>query len=152
MKKLNKPSLKSFLKAQDYFPVKLKTLPSGHHLIKAKLNGKKGNFILDTGASTTCISQEKVPYFKLKVKETDHKATGAGTTEIDIQLAKKNKLKIGEWGLKKMQVVVMDLSHINQALSVFDIQVDGIIGADILHLAKAVIQYEKELLYLKLKK
>ena len=149
MKNLNDMKLKKFLKQQGYKSVNLKTLPSGHHLIKAKINGKKGNFILDTGASTTCIDQNKIKQFKLKAKDTEHKATGAGTMEIDIQLAKKNKLAIGAWNIKKVPVVIMDLSHINTALAMFDVEVDGIIGSDILHQGKGIIEYEKERLFLK---
>jgi len=141
--------LDKFLRNKNYMPVQLAVIPSGHHLVSVKLNGKKGLFILDTGASNTCIDEAKASFFKLKLKDTDHKATGAGTTEIDIRLAKKNKLKIGDWKLKKLPVVVMDLSHINQALSMFEVEVDGIIGADVLRAGKGVIQFDKERLYLK---
>jgi len=141
--------LKKILVKNGYQIIKLTTLPSGHHLITAKLNKKKGAFILDTGASNTCIDTSKAKRFKLKLKETDHKATGAGTLEIDIQTAHKNTLKIDGWKIKKLDVVVMDLSHINQALSIFDIKIDGIIGADILQAGKGIIQYDKELLFLK---
>jgi len=141
--------LEKFLRKKNYIPVQLAVIPSGHHLVSVKLNGKKGLFILDTGASNTCVDEAKAKHFKLKLKDTDHKATGAGTTEIDIQLAKKNRLKIGDWKIKKLPVVVMDLSHINQALSMFEIEIDGIVGADVLRSGKGVIQFDKELLYLK---
>ncbi len=146
---MNKIKLKKFLKAQNYKTIVLTTIPSGHHMLQAKLNGKKGLFILDTGASNTCVDEAKAQKFKLKTKDTEHKATGAGTSEIDIQLSKKNKLRIGKWQSKKIPVVVMDLRHINEALSIFDLEIDGIIGADILHQGKGIIQYEKELLFLK---
>ena len=43
------------------------------------------------------------------------------------------------------------MTHINKALSERDIEVvDGIIGADILKKGKAIIDYEKNKLYLKL--
>ncbi len=141
--------LEKFLTRKKYKAVQLAVIPSGHHLISAKLNGKKGLFILDTGASNTCVDEQKASFFKLKLKDTEHKATGAGSTEIDIQLSKKNKLKIGDWKIKKLPVVVMDLSHINQALSMFDVKVDGIIGADVLRFGKGIIQFDKELLFLK---
>ena len=142
--------LKKYLKQQGYKSINLTTLPSGHHVVKAKINGTKGIFILDTGASTTCINQDKIDQFKLKAKDTEQKATGAGTTEIDVQLAKKNKITIGAWKVKKTPVVIMDLTHINTALSMFDIKIDGIIGSDILHKGKGIIEYEKERLFLKL--
>ena len=141
--------LKKFLKKQGYHATYLTTLPSGHHMLSAKLNGKRGNFILDTGASTTCVDEAKVERFKIKSKDTDHKATGAGSSDIDIRFSKKNKLKIGDWQIKKIPLVVMDLGHINEVLNTFDVEIDGIIGSDILHNGKGIIQYEKELLFLK---
>ncbi len=141
--------LKKFLKKHGYQIIYLTTLPSGHHLLGAKLNGKNGNFILDTGASTTCIDENKIEKFKIKAKDTEHKATGAGSNDIDILFSKKNKLKIGNWQIKKIPLVVMNLEHINEVLNIFDIEIDGIIGADVLHKGKGIIQYEKELLFLK---
>jgi len=142
-------TIKKFLKNKGYQTIPLKTLPSGHHVLHTVFNKKKGVFILDTGASNTCIDVSKAKKFKLKLKETEHKATGAGSLEIDIQTAHKNKMHIQDWKVKKLDVVVMDLSHINQALTIFDTKIDGIIGADILQAGKGIIQYDKELLYLK---
>jgi len=141
--------LKKILKQKGYFPIKLKTIPSGHHIINAKINGKKGSFILDTGASNTVIDMDRAKKFKIKLKNTEHKATGAGTQEIDIQTTGKNNLQIGKWSKKKMRFVSMDLSHINIALEMFEVDVDGIIGADVLHDGKGIIQYDKDLLFLK---
>jgi len=149
MKNLNKTKLKKYLKEKGYQQIVLTTIPSGHHLLSAKLNGKKGIFILDTGASTTCIDESKIDKFKIKSKKTDHKATGAGTSDIDIKLSKKNTLNISGWKIKKLPVVVMNLSHVNEALSMFDIEVDGIIGSDVLHQGKGIIEYEKDRLFLK---
>jgi hypothetical protein len=143
--------LKNFLQKKNYLVIALNVIPSGHHIVKAKINGKKGVFILDTGASNTCIDSERIKYFKLKTKKTSHKATGAGTNEIDIEMSKKNFLIIADWKIKKLPLVVMDLSHINDALSIFNVHVDGIIGSDILHKGKGIIQYDKDLLFLKKK-
>jgi len=141
--------LKKILKTKGYFPVKLKTIASGHHVLKAEINGKKGLFILDTGASNSVIDTNRAKKFKLKLKETEHKATGAGTGEIDINTTGKNKLKIGKWKRDKMRFVTMDLSHINIALELVEVEVDGIIGADVLHEGGGIIQYDKDLLFLK---
>ena len=49
-----------------------------------------------------------------------------------------------------MFLVLFDLNHINSALNEREIQkVDGIIGADTLKKAKAIIDYESNKLYLK---
>ncbi len=141
--------LKKILKKKGYIPVKLKTIGSGHHVLKAQINGEKGLFILDTGASNSVIDTKRAKKFQLKLKQTEHKATGAGTTEIDINTTGKNCLEIGKWRRRKMRFVTMDLSHINAALEMVEVEIDGIIGADILHRGKGIIQYDKDLLFLK---
>lgn len=141
--------LKKILTKNGYIPVKLYVIPSGHHWLKAKINGKEGRFILDTGASNTVIDINRASKFKIKLKASEHKATGAGTNEIDLNTTGKNRLKIGKWKAGKMRFVSMDLSHINTALEMFDVEMDGIIGADVLHRGKGIIQYDKDLLFLK---
>ncbi|MCK4562933.1 MAG: acid protease, partial [Flavobacteriaceae bacterium] len=82
-------------------------------------------------------------------EESEHKASGAGSTEIDTLISKKNNIKIGEFKLKRTPLILIDLSHINNALVKQNAgPVKGIIGADILHKGKAIIDYNKKYLYL----
>ena len=70
---------------------------------------------------------------------------------MSTQISKKNKLKIGKWRKEKVSLILFNLTHVNTALVSHDAKpVDGIIGADVLKKAKAIIDYEKKLLYLKL--
>ena len=70
---------------------------------------------------------------------------------MKLKSLKKNKLQIGKWISKSSPIVLFDMTHINKALSERNIKaVDGIIGADILKKGKAIIDYEKSKLYLKL--
>jgi hypothetical protein len=58
-------------------------------------------------------------------------------------------LKIGKFELKKAPLILIDLSHINNALIKQNAKsIQGIIGADILHKGKAIIYYNKKYLYL----
>lgn len=142
-------SLQKFLIDKKYHSIKLKKTITNHFEIKAKINGIKGRFILDTGASNTCVGLNEIEKFNLKTENSDHKAAGAGTMEIDTQMSKNNTLKIGEYKIKKVQLVLIDLSHINNALKKQEAkEINGIIGADILEKAKAVIDYKKKKLYL----
>jgi len=144
-------SLKDFLLDKGYIKVKLKLTKTNHFEIKATINGVKGLFILDTGASNSCVGFEGVKTFKLTAKDSDVKAAGAGATDMLTQLSKKNKLKIGKWKKDKVALVLFNLTHVNTALLHHNAQpVDGIIGADILKKAKAVIDYEKNNVYLKM--
>lgn len=144
-------SLKQFLLARDYTKVKLKLTKTNHFEIKASINGVKGLFILDTGASNSCVGFEGIKTFNLKAKDSEIKAAGAGATDMLTQVSKKNKLKIGTWKKDKVALILFNLSHVNTALLNYNSKpVDGIIGADILKKAKAIIDYDKNYVYLKL--
>ena len=144
-------SLQEFLLEKGYSKVKLKLTKTNHFEIKATINGQKGLFILDTGASNSCVGFEAIETFKLKVKDSEIKAAGAGAIDMETKTSKKNKVKIGKWSNDKIVLVLFNLTHINKALTNHNSKpVDGIIGADILKKSKAVIDYEKKHIYLKL--
>ena len=107
-------------------------------------------FILDTGASSSCVGFEAVDTFNLDVLDSEIKAAGAGATDMVTQVSKKNSLKIGMWKQEKSVLILFNLTHVNTALTNHNSKpVDGIIGADILKKGKAIIDYEKKYLYLK---
>ena len=145
--------LKDFLIQQGYVRVKLKKTITNHFEIKAKINGVKGNFILDTGASKSCVGTEDIEFFNLMSEESEHKASGAGPSEIDTLVSTKNEINLGKFKIKKLSLILIDLSHINKALEKQEANpVKGIIGADILIKGKAIIDYNKKYLYLLNKK
>lgn len=145
--------LKDFLIQQGYVRVKLKKTITNHFEIKAKINGVKGNFILDTGASKSCVGTEDIEFFNLMSEESEHKASGAGPSEIDTLISSKNEISLGKFKIKKLSLILIDLSHINNALEKQEANpVKGIIGADILIKGKAIIDYNKKYLYLLNKK
>lgn len=146
-------SLKKYLKKKGYHKIPLTMTKTNHLELSAKINGTAGRFILDTGASNTCIGSDRIAYFKLKSKESKIKAAGAGATDMETLTSKKNTIDIGKWRHKKLKIVLFDLVHVNTALITHDAEpVDGIIGADVLNTGKAIIDYKKKVLYLKVKK
>jgi len=143
-------TLQEFLLQQGYIKIKLKFTKTNHFEIKANINGVKGRFILDTGASNSCIGFDSVKDFNLKVEDSEVKAAGAGAVDMLTQLSKKNVIKIGKWKRDKVALILFNLTHVNTALTNHDSNpVDGIIGADILKKGKAIIDYNKKYLYLK---
>ncbi|WP_340075188.1 retropepsin-like aspartic protease [Leptobacterium sp. I13] len=143
-------SLKRFLKEKGYVKIPLTLTHTGHFEVTAVINGVEGHFILDTGASNTCVDFNSISHFKLAPETTEIKASGAGAREMDTQIAKKNRLKLGKWQKKKVAIVLFNMTHINEALKDHDaVPIDGIIGADILKKGKAVIDYDKKYLYIK---
>ncbi|RTY85705.1 acid protease [Flavobacterium sp. RSP49] len=142
-------NLLNILKKENYKKVKFKITTTKHVLIKAKINGVLGNFILDTGASNSCVGFESVDLFLLEAKKSKTKASGAGATGMHTQLALKNKLQLGSWKDSNFELVIFDLSHVNEALVQHKAQpVHGIIGADILMKGKAIVDYYNHYLYL----
>jgi len=142
--------LKEFLLERDYIKIKLKLTKTNHFEVKATINGVKGLFILDTGASNSCVGFESIQAFGLQVKDSKVKAAGAGAIDMETQISKQNNLKIGAWKKDKIVLVLFNLTHINTALTNHNASpVSGIIGADILKKGKAIIDYEKKYLYLK---
>ncbi|MCT4630550.1 retropepsin-like aspartic protease [Winogradskyella sp.] len=145
-------SLKDFLVKKGYSKIKLKLTKTNHFEIKATINGIKGRFILDTGASSSCVGFEAIERFNLKVKDSEIKAVGAGASDMLTQISKSNEIKIGTWKKNRVALILFNLSHVNNGLINHNADpVDGIIGADILKKGKAIIDYEKKHLYLKLK-
>ena len=143
-------TLYQFLRSRGYTRVRLLTLPTNHYVVIATLNGTLGRFILDTGASTTCVSTELATHFHLNPKPSEEKASSASANELDTEVAHHNELVIGSWASKRRSVVLFDMQAVNHALQKHDIEtVDGIIGADILQSVNAIIDYKNDWLYLK---
>ena len=142
--------LQGFLKKNKYKKIKFKVLKTQHLLISAKINGAKGSFILDTGASNSCLGFDGISKFQLIAETSETKAAGAGATGMETQLSKNNLLQLSHWKTSKFHLVIFDMQHVNQALNEYKTKtVDGIIGADILLKGKAIIDYYNHYLYLR---
>ncbi len=143
-------SLKKVLRKKKYVRIKLKKTVTNHLELSAKINGVKGKFILDTGASNSCVGLDLAEYFKLITEDSEIKAAGAGATDMETKKSESNRLDIGKWKTKNTTLVLFDLKHVNAALTQHNAEkVHGIIGADILQTGKAFIDYDKKVLYLK---
>jgi predicted aspartyl protease len=143
-------NLHEVLKKEKYKKIKFKVTKTQHLLIKAKINGVSGNFILDTGASNSCVGFESIERFELTAKKSKTKASGAGGTGMKTQISANNNLQLGSWKDQDFNLVIFDLSHVNEALQAYKAKpVHGIIGADVLLEGKAIIDYYNHYLYLK---
>jgi predicted aspartyl protease len=143
-------NLHAVLKKEKYKKIKFKVTKTQHLLVKAKINGVLGNFILDTGASNSCVGFESIERFELNAKKSKTKASGAGGTGMKTQISTQNNLQLGSWKNLDFGLVIFDLSHVNEALQAYKAKpVHGIIGADVLLEGKAIIDYYNHYLYLK---
>lgn len=142
--------LRKFLSDKGYLRIKLTLTRTNHFEVKGTINGVEGTFIVDTGASSTCIGMDCAERFGMRTEDSDVKAAGAGAVNMSTLLSRKNELVLGDWKLKKLRIVLFDLRHVNQALVQHQADpVQGIIGADVLKRARAVIDYQRKELYLK---
>ncbi|MDP3314401.1 retropepsin-like aspartic protease [Lutibacter sp.] len=142
--------LNQILKRKGFVKIKLKRIETNHFVLGAIINGVKGRFIVDTGASNSCLDTQKSKKFKLEVKDSETKAAGAGAIGMETKIANRNLLEINEWTFNQFSIVLLDLNHVNAALIEHSSRtVHGIIGADILEKGEAIIDYKQQCLYLK---
>ena len=143
-------SLRRFLEEKGYVTIPLTLTETGHFELTAEVNGVAGRFILDTGASNTCIGFDFIEHFKLDSEHSEVKASGAGANNMETQIARRNRVTIRNWKKKSVAIILFNLTHVNEALTQHKaLPVHGIIGADILKRGKAIIDYSKKLLFLK---
>lgn len=134
-------------------PFKLLSLDGeGYHLmIKAYVNKKVANLIIDTGASKTVFDKKRVQKFVSESKIDAHEklSSGLGTSNMESHVVVLKTFKIGEIEMKEYQTVLLDLSHVNQSYEQIGLKpVEGVLGSDVLLRYNAVIDYEKKLLRL----
>ncbi len=142
--------LKKILRRKKYICIPLKRTITNHFEVKATINNVKGRFILDTGASNSCVDFKAVSVFNLDANDSTTKAAGAGAIDMQTQESHNNNIAIGNWKYNNLHLVLFDLTHVNMALTQYKAKpVSGIIGADILQKGKAIIDYKKNRLYLK---
>jgi hypothetical protein len=143
-------TLNKFLKDTGYIRVKLDFLKTKHYSLEAKINGIIGTFILDTGASNSCVCTSLENNFNIISKETIDKASTATSEISNTKISKNNTIQIEKWK-NKINLITFNMSYINQSLNEKKIDsVSGIIGADVLKKSRAIIDYKFNKLYLKL--
>jgi hypothetical protein len=106
-------SLQDILKKKSTKKLNLKS-PKTTPFDKAKINGVSGNFILDTGASNSCVGFESIELFLLTAEASRQKASVQEPQEC---LHKLHQIIITTWNLERFIIRFsdFDLSHVNEA-------------------------------------
>ena len=99
----------------------------GLMLIRVEVNGKPAVMVLDTGSNETIISPRLVIVKQLSLKESVSMAKGSGFACTGVSAMA--FLKVGPFGPKNCQILVMDLSNLAKSLGQ---NVDGILGMSVL--------------------
>lgn len=143
-------SLRTLLESKGFLRVPLKILSTGHFQLSVSVNREEGIFILDSGASSSCICLDYVNHFHLTTEETEIKASGAGANDMETKITKGNHLSINSIHLSSNNFVLFNMIHVNQALAqAGENSVHGILGADLLKKLHAVIDYGRNCVYFK---
>jgi predicted aspartyl protease len=118
---------------------------SNHILIECKVNYISGIFIVDTGASNSCVNYLSASKFNIEFEASNEKASSATDEINEIFNSKKNILKIGDFQKNDFDLVLFDMTFINNSLKEKGVSdVDGIIGGDILNELNACLNYKKK--------
>jgi predicted aspartyl protease len=123
-----------------------------HPLLNVKVFGKRFKVVLDTGASKTAFDTTMLldAFAGAVLNISDRLSTGLGTTTMESSTAQITDLYIGRLLIDEFEVAVLDLSTINIAYhQLGHPEVLGVIGGDLLMKYKAVIDYGKGKLFLK---
>ena len=122
-----------------------------HLVIEAMLNGRPALMLVDTGASRTVFDQDRIRHFipDFVLHPTDKASTGLGTDSMASHLSKLDKLEIGDLCIRDLEIVLLDLVHVNQSYASIGLMaIDGVLGSDLLEAHQAIIDYgKKELLF-----
>lgn len=133
-----------------YIKIQMKQLSSGHLRLKTKVNNVFGNFILDTGSSSTIIDRKHARKFRLTPKESLKIAQTAGGRQLKLEVAHDNVIEFNQLKLRNVEISLVNLKHITRTFKELSIsEIHGIIGADLLKNRHAVIDYANSYLYLK---
>lgn len=125
-------------------------ISTNHIIIEVLVNRVKGLFIIDNGASHSCIDINKSEKFKLKYKVFNENVSSATQEINETFISKKNEIKFEHTKSINHDFILFNMSHIHKTLLDKDeIEIDGLIGADFLIKHKSVIDYESNKIYLK---
>ena len=140
-----------FLAAKGYHPIRLRRAASGLDFVSLKLNGTRGLFLLDTGASNSVLHNALLTRYGISANSgiASETAIGAGG-EVRLSAHVISGLELGGHTFALPQISATDLSVIISALSREQgVRIDGIIGQDLLILHGGVVDVAGERLFLR---
>lgn len=132
------------------YSVDFKIISTNHVIIEVFVNSVKGFFIIDNGASHSCIDINKSEKFNLKYKVSNESASSATQEINETFISKKNEIKFENIKSIIHDFILFNMSHIHKTiLDKDEIDIDGLIGADFLIKHKCIIDFELNKIYLK---
>jgi predicted aspartyl protease len=106
-------------------------------LLPVRVNGDGPfQFILDTGAGTSLLSSDLAKKLKIKIISTKEGQSAGG--KISVSLAKIDSLAVGQAKLDDVDVGIVDLTHIGKTIGT---KIDGDVGYNFLKHFRITIDY-----------
>lgn len=126
-----------------------------HIFIHGRLNSKEANLLVDTGASKTIFDLKRIEKFVGKKKKSfeifGSNSTGLGTTSLESHFTIVDEFCISDLIFKDYQAILLDMKHVNRSYKMLGLPpIDGVFGSDMLYHYKAVIDYDQEIMKLKI--
>lgn len=124
------------------------TLSSHIPVFKANIKGKDYNFGLDCGAESNLIDSDLLEELSKSIrKRTTDTLRGADKKGKEVTKGLIKKTIIGKYKFKNMATVFSSISHLNKG---YKINIDGLMGYELLSKQKTLISYKrKELMFIK---
>ena len=106
--------LNKFLDTAGYISIRLKKTKSQHLVTKLEVNGFEGLFLIDTGASNSCIRLDKEIHFMLIAKENTLELSGAGSEKLEAKPTTKSSIAYNGLFLVPLKFFLLDMTSIKQ--------------------------------------
>lgn len=117
---------------------------SFHLFVNGHINGQPCSLIIDTGASKTVFALNHIQHIltELPVTQPEMQSTGITAYSLQSHLGMINEFKLGNFILNQMEVLLIDLTRIDEIYQkAADRSIWGLIGSDLLLLYKAKLDY-----------
>jgi len=133
--------------------VKIELMPieeDGYHIfVEAVINGRIARLLVDTGASRTVFDEKKIKAYLSRKNNNfaklDKLSTGLGTNTMESHTVILKEFSLGDTTFKDYVAVVLNMEHVNQSYQMIGhLQIDGVLGGDLLHELRAVIDYRRK--------
>ena len=131
------------------YNVKIKIIelePDSYHVItKIKIEKKVLFFIVDTGATHTCMNKDS--FISLQPEESILEYTGdsvgIASSGFTAAVTTLRHFKMGRMNIREQKIILLDMNHINQVYKALGIpDPAGILGCDFLVKYNAVIDFK----------
>jgi len=143
-------AVRAFLGEQGFTTFKLTKLPTGHEIITVSINGQSGTFVLDSGAGRTVVRHDRLAKFGLAPAADEQEGAGAGGS-IAITSHPITTFSLDGRAVPLPVVYGTNLDSVAARLkAATGVEIDGVVGQDVLSGYAAIINIGTSELYLKL--